>query len=410
MYRYILERLYHQKQEKHLEHVIVVSQYDEVFEDIDLHFPGIEVVRNPAPEKGISGSVRLGMERLEQLNKLSAACLFTVADQPFLTLESLKRVERFWEDHSCGIVAAASGKRIGNPVIFGSEYYKELKCLNGDTGGKKVMYKHMEDAGFCEIPAGELMDLDTMEAVRESGKSRTETADNSALEYFFPFLKERGHVISIVGAGGKTTLMYKLAQAYARKGNRVVITTTTHMKRPENYPVAGNKEEMLRMLSEHRIVVAGADVPGGKMTMAVSMGLADYMMASDVVLIEADGAKCLPCKVPVEKEPVIPEQSDIVLGVMGLDTVGEPLGQICFRKEKAKELLQTGEQHLMTEKDMAEILSSEWGTRKGVGKREYYVVLNKCDTALRRRQGERIRELLSEKGISTVVCISLNRF
>ncbi len=36
-------------------------------------------------------------------------------------------------------------------------------------------------------------------------------------------------VISIVGAGGKTTLVHKLAREYHRRGKGVLVTTTTHM-------------------------------------------------------------------------------------------------------------------------------------------------------------------------------------
>lgn len=45
---------------------------------------------------------------------------------------------------------------------------------------------------------------------------------------------------------------------------------------------------------------------------------------SDVLLIEADGAKRLPLKVPEEWEPVIPELVDLLIGVVGMDALGEP--------------------------------------------------------------------------------------
>ena len=42
-------------------------------------------------------------------------------------------------------------------------------------------------------------------------------------------------VISIVGAGGKTSTMYDLAEELAAKGARVLITTSTHIAKPEQY-------------------------------------------------------------------------------------------------------------------------------------------------------------------------------
>lgn len=190
MYRYILELLYKQKQDKVLEHVIVVSQYDEIFADIRANFPGVESVKNPAPDSGISGSIRLGIECLEQkrtagdgklpnkqqnadlrqVYKMSEGCLFTVADQPCLSMESLVRLEQAWQESSCGIAGAAHGERIGNPVIFDARYYGELKQLAGDVGGKKVLRRHMDDMVLCEIPERELEDMDTQDAVRKFGQ------------------------------------------------------------------------------------------------------------------------------------------------------------------------------------------------------------------------------------------------
>lgn len=167
MYRYMLELLALQKKAGMLEHVIVVSQYEEIFADLKNYFPGIESVRNFAPELGISGSVRIGLEYLEHVASDSRACLFTVADQPYFTMESLIKIEQLWQTHDYGIAAASYKGKIGNPVIFAAEYYDELKQLEGDSGGKKVLYRHMDDTGLCEISEYELIDLDTVDAVRE---------------------------------------------------------------------------------------------------------------------------------------------------------------------------------------------------------------------------------------------------
>ena len=51
-------------------------------------------------------------------------------------------------------------------------------------------------------------------------------------ETYFPFLAEKGHVISLVGGGGKTTLLYAFARHCAAKGWRVLVSTTTHIRQP----------------------------------------------------------------------------------------------------------------------------------------------------------------------------------
>ena len=64
------------------------------------------------------------------------------------------------------------------------------------------------------------------------------------------------------------------------------------------------------------------------------------MKLSDLVLIEADGSKCLPCKVPADHEPVLLPESDIVVAVLGLSALGRSLKECCFRLKKQKSYCQ----------------------------------------------------------------------
>lgn len=169
LYRYALEALYQRKLERGVGRLIVVSQYAEVFGDVRGHFPGVEMIRNPMPERGISSSIRLGIACLEKKGtEKTEACLFAVADQPYLCVDSLKGMEMLFQREPYGIVSASHGGKRGNPVIFSSRYYGELKSLKGDTGGKQVLLRHMEDVGFYEVPLQELKDLDRPEDIAET--------------------------------------------------------------------------------------------------------------------------------------------------------------------------------------------------------------------------------------------------
>ena len=48
---------------------------------------------------------------------------------------------------------------------------------------------------------------------------------------------------------------------------------------------------------------------------------------SDVLLIEADGARRLPLKAPRDHEPVIPPDTSLVVPVAGIDALGQPLDE-----------------------------------------------------------------------------------
>ena len=47
------------------------------------------------------------------------------------------------------------------------------------------------------------------------------------------FAEKNSRIISFVGAGGKTTAMYTLAAAFAARGLKTLVTTTTHIEMPD---------------------------------------------------------------------------------------------------------------------------------------------------------------------------------
>ena len=147
-----------------------------------------------------------------------------------------------------------------------------------------------------------------------------------------PFLAEQGHIVSLVGGGGKTTLLYAMARHCAAKGWKVLVSTTTHIQCPErNWARTEAQREALWAAGQ--FAVAGAPAEGGKLTRPPA--LQEWMAQADAVFLEADGAKRLPCKAPAAHEPVLLPESDLVLAVAGLSAVGRPLREVCFRLENA---------------------------------------------------------------------------
>ena len=67
MYRYGLEVVAALWQKGLLDTIVIVTQYEEIIYDIEAHFPYMKTVNNPHPEAGISGSIRLGVEKLIEL-------------------------------------------------------------------------------------------------------------------------------------------------------------------------------------------------------------------------------------------------------------------------------------------------------------------------------------------------------
>jgi len=153
----------------------------------------------------------------------------------------------------------------------------------------------------------------------------------------------KGEAIAIVGAGGKTSLMFALANAALKP---VCLTTTTKIERKE---AEGDIHHL--MFSEFEIqgenafdyakinLVTNPLDKNSQKWSGLSLRLADHLIStcqlkSVTCLIEADGARHLSLKAPATWEPVIPKLVNRVIVVVGLSVIGKPLNaQTVFRPE-----------------------------------------------------------------------------
>jgi probable selenium-dependent hydroxylase accessory protein YqeC len=132
---------------------------------------------------------------------------------------------------------------------------------------------------------------------------------------------KKGDVIAITGAGGKTSLMFKLAKELSQKG-RVLVTTTTKIFEPERhlYEVLKCNTIEKKGLGEN-IFVLGKNIVDGKITGVEIEELKESLNDYDYILIEADGSKNLPLKHWKEYEPVIPSFCHKCIGVLNIDLI-----------------------------------------------------------------------------------------
>ena len=225
--------------------------------------------------------------------------------------------------------------------------------------------------------------------------------ENGGLVSCAPFealaLPETGrHVISLVGGGGKTTLLHYLAGCYAERGMRTAMMTTTRMGCP---PVHCEKtEECHALWARGEYAAVGQKLENGKFRAPAEDVLRAVLEEADIVLIEADGAHRRPLKFPGENEPVILDETDIVIAVAGLDALLKKAGDVCHRMPEAAALLGCDGQHIITPSDMASVLLSPAGGRKGAGERTYITALNKCDDSDRLALGKEVLRLFEQSG------------
>ncbi len=168
-------------------------------------------------------------------------------------------------------------------------------------------------------------------------------------------------VTALIGGGGKTTLMLTLARELCKKGS-VIITTSTKIRPPEEYEtlIDPSEEELKAQLAQKRVLCVASKGPEGKLT-APKMSFEQLAALADYVIVEADGAKMLPLKAHASYEPVIPENAQRTVMVVGLDGFGKPIAEVCHRSELYASLAGVSPETVVTPEIEAAVLRKEGG-------------------------------------------------
>jgi len=188
-------------------------------------------------------------------------------------------------------------------------------------------------------------------------------------------------LISIVGAGGKTTTMYTLASELAQRGGRVITTTTTQIFFPEpgqtgTLIVAAETPTLLEMISAawqqyRRVTVAGAIIRADKLAGLQPGQPYELLMHSGAgaVIVEADGARHRMIKAPAEHEPVIPVHTNIALLMMSAGAINQPLSaEVAHRPERIASVVDMSLGEILTPIRIARLVTSEQGALKHIPK------------------------------------------
>lgn len=203
-------------------------------------------------------------------------------------------------------------------------------------------------------------------------------------------------VTALIGGGGKTTLLSALGETCARRGERVLLTTTTHLGWMPEAVCPDSVENLNRQLIPGRAVLAGhPDAEHYKLTGIPTAWYAQ--LRADRILVEADGSRCLPLKYHRTFEPVVPPDTGLVIELAGLAALGRPAGKVLHGwREAGIDPVRTVDEALC-----AALL--ERGLSAARSEAPKLVLLNQADTPALQAQGEALVRRLEERGVEAYV-------
>ena len=217
-------------------------------------------------------------------------------------------------------------------------------------------------------------------------------------------LKEaKREMITIVGAGGKTTTMFRLAKELRSIGKRVLVTTTTAIFEPERsyYDSLVINPTINKLIEpkEGTVTVMGKCISQEGKLLGVTSEIINQIFDAkifDYILVEGDGSKRKPIKAPGSHEPVIPHRTTRTIGLIGLDSIGTTINdENVHRPELFSYITGSRIGSIIDSCKVVKLIISPEGLFKGVDlNSKKYLVLNKAEGLERINQGQWIKDAL----------------
>lgn len=179
--------------------------------------------------------------------------------------------------------------------------------------------------------------------------------------------------IWLIGGGGKTTLMFRLASAWALRGESVICTTTTKIWSHETSACSdvriGDFASIVKGLNERpaSMIVVANRLEGGKCHGFSAGEALSFKPFARRLIIEADGSAERPIKAHASHEPVVAAGASCVVGVVGGWCVGTPLDAVhVHRPERFSAITGRPIGAAITAEDVARVILDEAGWLRAV--------------------------------------------
>jgi molybdenum cofactor cytidylyltransferase len=144
--------------------VVVVTGHEADRVEASLAGLDVELVHNPRFAKGLSSSLKVGLDALPEMVD---GAMVVLGDMPELKPEHLDRlIAAFAPKESRSIVVPVYQGRRGNPVLWSADFFASMRQLEGDAGAKRLIAEHADQVVEVDLQSeAVLIDVDTPEAL-----------------------------------------------------------------------------------------------------------------------------------------------------------------------------------------------------------------------------------------------------
>lgn len=217
----------------------------------------------------------------------------------------------------------------------------------------------------------------------------------------------------VVGAGGKKTTLYRLADLL----DCAVVSATVRI------PIFDTHVERVVVTDDPVSAVDATDdwpvgvVPARERSdryRGYDPAVVDDLVESgvaDAILVKADGARNRLFKAPGEREPQVPTSADTVIPIASVHAVGEPLSaESVHRPETVAAITGLAEGERIGAADVAAVLASDQGGLKGVPEDATVVpLINMVDDAESEATAREVADgVLARADVERVVLARMN--
>jgi len=140
-----------------LDPVLVVVGHQREQAEAELAGLRCTVVVNPDYQSGVNTSLRTGIRAVPEG---CPAAVVMLADMPLVTPAMLRTVVERYRGGDAPLVVSSYEGVDAPPILYDRSLFDELRVLEGEGCGKKVVKRHTEEAVRISWPAKALTDLD----------------------------------------------------------------------------------------------------------------------------------------------------------------------------------------------------------------------------------------------------------